>query len=145
MREALCCNRRTHHTLISRSGPMKTVPLTLLPFVAAVLLLDGPSARAAGGAPTDTIPRARPSITFRTDPDSALVFLDGIRLGPSPVTLDSLQPGPHILRLAHPDFTNWLTDNITDTINIASGETRVFRYTFRTRFSIVSLPSGAGV
>lgn len=45
---------------------------------------------------------AEAELSVTTRPDGAEVFLDGTRVGTSPLSLRALQPGTHSLRLAHP-------------------------------------------
>jgi hypothetical protein len=84
-------------------------------------------------------------ITIQTDVDSALVFVDGVRAGVTPLALNSLTSGTHFLRLFHPDLPNWLTGSITDSIQIVAGESRTLRYTFEHRSLVTSSPFGADV
>jgi hypothetical protein len=85
------------------------------------------------------------SITIHTDVDSALIFLDSLRIGRSPLTVQDLEPGIHWVKVVHPDVTNWLTESIFDTIHVKAGEERILRYAFGLRHLLLSVPSGVDV
>jgi PEGA domain len=93
----------------------------------------------------DSTAAVKASITVMTLPDSALLTVDSLVVGRTPLTVDSLAPGRHRLRLVHPDFSNWLTDPIEDTVHVLAGERRTLRYRFDEGRSLVSFPSGAEV
>ena len=121
-----------------------------LPRYRALILMSGillATGIAEGQSPpADPLRRDRgTSITIRTDIDSALVILDGIRAGITPLTIDSITAGKHYLKLQHPDLRNWLTGSITDTLEITAGESRALRYMFERRSLIISEPFGADV
>ena len=86
---------------------------------------------------------ARCSLTIRTGADTATVYLDSVRAGRTPFTIDSVRGGSHVLRLVQEDSTSWLTGSITDTVSIAPGESRTLRYAFERRVMVVTDPSGA--
>lgn len=85
------------------------------------------------------------SITIRSIPDSARVMIDSVDAGRTPLTIDSLEAGPHRLRLIHPDASNWLTVPLEDTVRLSPREHRTLQYRFEQGSSIISLPSGAEV
>ena len=98
---------------------------------------------------TVVVPGARaeePSgLTVQTDVDSALVIVDGTLAGKSPVTVGNLEPGPHTIRVVHPDLENWFSPVIVDSIDLRPGETRDFQYSFTRTLFVRSDPSGAEV
>lgn len=98
-------------------------------------------------APTDSldVPARRTGRTVRSTPDSAIVLVDGMLIGRTPLELDTLAAGTHILRLLNPDSTSWFTDNITDTISVEAGQHRILAYVLPQRYLINTIPSGAGV
>jgi hypothetical protein len=71
------------------------------------------------------------------------VFIDSVRAGTTPLTVDSIREGQHILRLVQTDLGSWLTGSIADTITLAPGEQKTLRYTFERRVMVVTDPSGA--
>jgi hypothetical protein len=73
------------------------------------------------------------------------VLADGKHIGRTPVSIDSLSPGTHILTLQDPDAESWLTEPIRDTVRILEGEHKVLRYNFSPRYFITSTPFGAQV
>jgi hypothetical protein len=83
------------------------------------------------------------SLTITTGNDSAVVVMDSVRRGMTPLTVDSLAPGTHILRLAQGEMTSWLTGTLRDTVRCIAGEHRTLRYSFPRRVMIVTDPSGA--
>lgn len=85
------------------------------------------------------------TITIQSVPDSAHVVLDGHEIGTTPITRDSLMPGPHTLVVLHPDVASWLAEPTSDTLLLSPGEVRTFRYTLRSRYLITSSPFGAEV
>ena len=101
------------------------------------------SAASAQGGMTDSTLRALSSLTLRTGADTAWVFIDSVRAGKTPLTIDSLHPGRHLLRLVQTDLSSWLTGSIDDTLFLAPGEQRTLRYTFDRRVIVVTDPSGA--
>jgi hypothetical protein len=85
------------------------------------------------------------SLTIQTNIDSAAVIIDSNQVGFTPLTITSITPGLHLLKLIHPDPANWLTSNISDSIILHTGDTRTLRYAFDTRFVVASQPYGAEV
>lgn len=98
-------------------------------------------------APADSlsVPGPRTGLTLRSTPDSAIVLVDGTLMGRTPLQLDTLAAGTHIVRLLNPDSSSWFTDNITDTISVERGQHPVLSYTLPHRYFINTIPSGAGV
>jgi len=85
------------------------------------------------------------SLTIESIPESAYVLVDGRHAGRTPISIDSLSPGTHILTLQHPDAESWLTEPTIDTVRIAEGERTVLRYNLNSRYFITSTPFGAEV
>ena len=83
------------------------------------------------------------TVTITTENDTAIVIVDSVRRGTTPLTLDSLAPGTHILKLVQSDVSSWLTGSITDTLRCTSGDRRTLRYGFPRKVMIVTNPSGA--
>ena len=112
--------------------------------VLLLLLLPLPSFSRGGGEDTTrSVPRS--AITIQTVPDSGQVYIDDVRVGATPVSVDTLQPGVHRLLIVHPDPANWLTGNIHDSLEVTAGQSRAYRFVFPSKFSIESVPSGADV
>jgi hypothetical protein len=84
-------------------------------------------------------------ITIEASIDSAVVIIDSVRTGITPLTIGSLTPGLHHISLVHPDVENWLTGNIRDSFVVNAGETRTLRYVFTPWYIISSNPFGADV
>jgi len=85
------------------------------------------------------------SLSVRADVDSALVLIDGQEAGRAPLTLDSLTPGLHHVRILHPDISNWLTGSLSDSVTLSSGERKVVSYQLGRHISINTTPSGASL
>jgi hypothetical protein len=84
------------------------------------------------------------SLVIETGADTALVFIDSMRAGFTPLSATTT-PGRHILRLVHIDVSSWLTGTMSDTLVLAPGEDRRLHYEFERRFMIVTSPAGAQV
>ena len=96
--------------------------------------------------PDSTAPTAATAqVTIQADVDSAVVFIDSVMTGQTPLVVKGLQPGWHRLKIVHPDVTNWLTGSILDSIQLIAGEEKAVRYAFGKRYLILSVPSGADV
>jgi hypothetical protein len=87
----------------------------------------------------------RCSLAIESTPESAYVLVDGRLAGQTPISVDSLGSGIHILTLQHPDVENWLTEPIIDTVKLLGGEHKALRYSLGTRYFITSIPFGAEV
>lgn len=102
-------------------------------------------AQVAVPADSGAAKRLTGQLTIQADVDSAVVFVDSLRVGETPLVVRDIQPGFHYLKVVHPDVTNWLTGSIRDSLQVQPGEEKVLRYTFGRRFLILSIPSGAEV
>ena len=111
----------------------------------AVLIAAALSAAHAGTAPPDSAGPGPGSITIRTGTDTAIVFIDSLRAGTTPLTVDSLRAGKHLLRLFQRDLSSWLTGRINDTVDVSPGEKRTLTYEFERRVMVITDPSGAVV
>ena len=110
--------------------------------VLALLICTAFAVRAQGG-PADSTAPALCSLTLRTGTDTAWVFIDSLRAGRTPLTVDSLRGGRHALRLVQSDLSSWLTGSINDTVFLAPGEQKTLQYSFERRVMVVTDPSGA--
>ena len=99
---------------------------------------DAPSDSASGqGTPG--------RLMIQSVPESAPVIIDGKPAGSTPVTVDSVRPGHHLVIIQNPDLESWFNEPVCDTVQIAGGEQKILRYTLNTRRLIASLPFGAEV
>ncbi len=73
------------------------------------------------------------------------MYLDSSRAGVTPLTIDSLAAGAHVIRVLHPAFTSWLTGDVMDTVVLAPGTSRRVRFRLPVRYGILSEPFGARV
>jgi hypothetical protein len=113
---------------------------------AAAVLLAAAGAFTAAHAESalpDSAASGSGSITIQTGADTAIVFIDSVRAGTTPLTVDSLRGGKHILRLYQRDLDSWLTGRINDTVYLSPGEKRTLSYAFDRRVIVITDPSGA--
>lgn len=85
------------------------------------------------------------SLHIETDVDSAIVRMDSLTVGYTPLDLPGLLPGTYVLDIIDPDLSNWLTQNVTDSITVVAGEQTTRRYALQPRMALLSDPSGAEV
>jgi hypothetical protein len=86
-----------------------------------------------------------PGVRIEADVDSALVFIDGDYAGFTPLTVKSLEPGEHIVRVQHQNVERWLFPVVQDTVYYTPGSPLSLRYRLARRFFIRSMPFGAEV
>ncbi len=109
-----------------------------------LLVLQGAlAAGSARGGPADTTRGPLCRLSLRTGSDTAWVFIDSVRRGTTPLTVDSLTAGRHTVDLFQTDMDSWLTGTIRDTISMTRGTDRTLQYTFDRRVMVVTDPSGA--
>ncbi len=113
--------------------------------VICALLAAAASPAHAGTAPPDSAGSGFCSVTIRTGADTAIVFVDSVRAGTTPLTVDSLRGGKHLLRLFQRDLGSWLAGRINDTVSLSPGEKRTITYAFERRVMVITDPSGAVV
>ena len=89
--------------------------------------------------------RIRGSLSILSTPDSAQVTIDSARAGVTPLLIDSLKPGRHVLRLSGGNPDNWLEYPVIDTVVVSGGELKTLKYVIETRYALSSMPSGAAV
>ncbi|HEX9657444.1 MAG TPA: PEGA domain-containing protein [Bacteroidota bacterium] len=81
---------------------------------------------------------------INADVAGALVYVDETFRGVVPLAIDSLPTGRHHIRVIDPDFSNWLTSIVEDTIDITENS-QTFSYRIPRLVMINSDPSGANV
>jgi hypothetical protein len=99
----------------------------------------------AGAQSTDSARTNVATLRISSEPDSAIVFLDGTRVGSTPLILDGLDAGPHTLRLVVGDPGNWFSDVTRDSLVLEPGSDRQVHYRLDHRLAIMTVPSGAEV
>jgi len=105
-----------------------------------------PAAVSAAPVPAgDSTAQGRGSLVVRADVDSAEVMLDGKHAGVTPLEIDSVEAGMHVLSVFHPDLTDWLTGSVRDSIQILAGERVIRSYRVAGDLSLTSTPSGASI
>jgi hypothetical protein len=97
----------------------------------AVFALSSADAQTGASAPGGRI-------TIECASDSAFAVIDGMFRGTTPLVLDSLAPGIHLLRLFQSRPSNWFAAVLTDSLRVTPGESRTFRYAFPSTLPITS-------
>lgn len=97
----------------------------------------------APGSADTTAQHARYVLSITTSPDSGWISIDGLLAGRAPLRIDTLSAGVHIVHVAHPDFSNWLTEAADDTIIMRQDTT--IHYLLAHWYSIITVPVGATV
>jgi len=87
----------------------------------------------------------RGGVVIHANVDSAIVMIDGNRVGLTPLTVDSLTEGVHYVTILHPDVQSWFTGSLRDTLLVRPDTLLVARYDLRHRYFISSEPDGADV
>ncbi len=118
---------------------MNTGPLTLSVVTACSILLAANIAVASASA--DSLLTAR--VEVAADLDSASVVLDSVHVGKTPLILDGVPPGTHILRILPPRPDAWTVRPAIDTVVLLQGQTHTFSYQLRTFIPVRSDPDGA--
>lgn len=116
----------------------------LLP-VCVLMLATAVQTFAQTPADTTATGTSAAAVKIDSDPPGAIVWLDGDSVGITPLTLNSVQPGRHHLRLLAPDLANWLNDPVDDTIEVATSGVRSLRYQLPSRALILTSPPEAQV
>jgi hypothetical protein len=80
-----------------------------------------------------------------SSPDSAWVFLEATLVGRTPCIIRVTPPWCREVRVFHPDFANWLTDAVEDTLTFEAGDTLARNYILGAWTMVVSSPSGGEV
>jgi hypothetical protein len=84
-------------------------------------------------------------LEVRTDRDSASVYLDSVYVGRTPLILDSLVAGKHVLRITPPHPEDWNAGAISDTVDLLSERLNSYMYPLLSFLSLTSIPSGASL
>jgi hypothetical protein len=96
---------------------------------------------AVGASPADSVLTARLEVS--ADLDSAAVYLDTVHAGTTPLRLEAVTPGIHILRVVPPRPEEWTVQAVTDTVHLMPGRTHAVSYRLRAFVPILSDPPGA--
>jgi hypothetical protein len=99
----------------------------------------------AAAQTADSARTSAAALRISSEPDSAIVFLDGRRVGSTPLVLEGLAPGPHAIRLVVGDPGNWFSDVTRDSLSLEPGSDRQVHYRLDHRYAIMTAPSGAEV
>ncbi len=100
----------------------------------------------AAGRTADTLGQtSTTSISIDTNPQGAVVFINGDSVGISPVTVTGIPAGKVRIRILPPDFKNWLAEPVIDSLSIQEGTTVSRSYGLARKHLILTSPSGAQV
>jgi hypothetical protein len=98
------------------------------------------------GSPTDSLPPAGSgSLSISSQPDSAWVLLDGVKVGTTPFHADSVVAGRHVIRLVERNLGSWFAGSVQETLMVEAGQTLTRALRIPGRIMISSTPSGAEV
>ncbi len=103
------------------------------------LVIGSSLARAGADGPDSS----HAGISIRTPGRSAYVTIDSVLRGYTPLSVDSLLPGKHTVRLVGLPVTRWAERPVMDTIDLSAGEHRDLAYEVPLMVRISSRPSGA--
>jgi len=95
-----------HVLQVALDGSSRTIPFKVNPGVEVSQVIDLPKVVAATG-----------QLQIRTDPSGARVLVDGQKKGTSPVTVDNLAPGVHMVTVEGP------SGSMTQDVTVQSGAT----------------------
>lgn len=95
-----------HVLQVALDGSSRTIPFKVNPGVEVSQVIDLPKVAAATG-----------QLQIRTEPSGARVLVDGQKKGPSPVTVDNLAPGVHMVTVEGP------SGSMTQDVTVQSGAT----------------------
>jgi hypothetical protein len=84
-------------------------------------------------------------VTIQCNIDGARVYLDSDSVGTTPLTLSSVAPGKHALKLVPPDVENWLSEPMVDTLDVSGTAPIAARFSFEQKYLVLSTPSQASV
>jgi len=85
------------------------------------------------------------SVTVQSNVSGALVYVDSMFLGTTPLDTIYLDPGRHVFTLLQPDHQSWLHSAIVETLTLLSTQHLYYRVTFPQFYHITSEPYGATV
>ncbi len=97
---------------------------------------------ATGQVPEDSL---RAGITIVTPGRTAFVLVDSVASGHTPIRIDSLLPGRHVIRVQSLPLSQWGGSPIVDTVELGRGERRELAYAPSSPVRLSSSPSGARV
>jgi len=80
------------------------------------------------------------SLRIVSDPPEANIYLDGINMGETPLTIAKVTPGNRRVRASAPGFIS-----VTQKVEVASGEETAVEFALGGRLKILSIPDGAQV
>jgi hypothetical protein len=84
-------------------------------------------------------------LVIASSPDSAWVMVDTVVVGRTPCSLRVAAPARHRLRIQHPDITNWLNENVEDSLDVVPGQSISRMYTMEAWTLVESSPMGAEI
>lgn len=117
----------------------------LIQALSTAFVLSLSSMNAYGASPDSSMTQFYSTLTVQSSPESARVAIDGVPVGFTPCKVDSILPGTHVLTLHHPDVESWLTEPVSDSVRLVSGEHRTLRFDLNRWHIIATSPFGAEV
>lgn len=111
------------------------------PMIATACALMLWATTATGASPADSVGTARFEVA--ADLDSAVVYLDSVHAGYTPLVLEGVVPGTHLVRVVPPRPEDWTVHSVLDTVLLVAGRSHSASYRLRSFIPIRSDPAGA--
>lgn len=117
---------------------------TIIAGICMALAIWSATTHATGVSDSSTVAQGA-RLEVRADRDSATVYLDSVMIGRTPLVLDTVAPGSHIVRVVPPHPEEWNTGPVTDTVDLVAGQPNIFTFSLRSFISLTSIPPGASL
>src|SRR5262245_60290800 len=70
---------------------------------------SGPTIDSSGlSGESETAVNSPPGLFIEADVENAQVYIDGDRVGTTPLSLEEISPGEHVLHVLHPNVDKWV-------------------------------------
>jgi len=101
--------------------------------------------RGAISPPASDQSNHRAGLVVTSNVPGALIYLDSLSVGVTPLDRTDLRPGVYHLRVIHPERRSWYSDSIDDTVELKPDGRLEFRAFFDYVYRIQSIPFGAKI
>jgi len=101
--------------------------------------------RGAISPPASDQSNHRAGLVVTSNVPGALIYLDSLSVGVTPLDRTDLRPGVYHLRVIHPERRSWYSDSIDDTVELKRDGRLEFRAFFDYVYRIQSIPFGAKI
>jgi len=113
----------------------------LVPILASLLFLTQP----AVAQEEDSTDTTQCRIVLNCDVSGLQVWLDGVSVGQTPLAELTVEAGTHMLRVSHPDPTDWIARDWESAVSLQAGERKQLTVTFPTSYWIGTVPGEAAI